>query len=681
MKFLLESPFKPAGDQPKAIAELVSGLQQEDKIYQSLLGVTGSGKTFTIANVIQECQLPTLVLAHNKTLAAQLYSEFKALFPENAVEYFVSYYDYYQPEAYVPSTNTFIEKDSSINDEIDKFRHSATQSLLERKDVIIVSSVSCIYGLGSPEVYQEMKIDLKKGESIRRDDFLRSLVLMGFKRDDIDFHRGCFRVRGDRVDIFPSHQQEQAIRVEFFGHQIDALFMIDALSGKKMNSMDRFHLYPNSHYVVESSRKRSALKHISEDLRLRLNELKELGKMQEAERLESRTLFDMEMMEEVGYCQGIENYSRYLDGRKAGEAPPTLIDYFKKDWLLVVDESHVSIPQVGAMYRGDRSRKMNLVEHGFRMPSALDNRPLTFEEFESKHKNVIFVSATPSDYEMEKSEGQIVEQVIRPTGLVDPVIEIKPATTQVDDLLEQVNNVVAAKHRVLVTTLTKKMAENLTGYLSDNGIKVRYLHSDVDTLERVELLRDLRKGLFDVLVGINLLREGLDLPEVALVAILDADKEGFLRSRTALIQTVGRAARNLEGRVIFYADRITKSMKAAMDETDRRRKIQLAYNEKHGIVPKSTIRADQSSLNKELEEEIAQQAAPLVGEIPKGEDGKALGLKQILRKIKQCEKEMRDMAKQLEFERAAELRDQLLRYRRWELECRQNKGHFSKIES
>ena len=588
--FELSSPHKPAGDQPAAIEELEEGLSQK-KAKQTLLGVTGSGKTFTAANVIANLKLPTLVMAPNKTLAAQLFDEFRSLFSNNAVEYFVSYYDYYQPEAYVPSTDTFIDKDSTINDAIDRMRHSATQALFERDDVIIVSSVSCIYGLGSAEAYGEMSVRFGVGEEIDRDDFLRKLIKIQFERNDVDFHRGTFRVRGDTVDIFPAHQQEQAYRVEFFGDEIEAITVIDPLRGQEIRQAHKCTLFPTSHYVVSDAARDKAMESIRDELQVQLQSLNKAGKLVEAQRLEQRTLFDLEMMQEMGFCNGIENYSRHLTGRAPGQPPPTLIDYFPKEFLLIIDESHQTVPQIGGMYRGDRSRKETLVEFGFRLPSALDNRPLRFDEFRTLNDRVLFVSATPGDYELEQTAGVVVEQIIRPTGLIDPVPEIAPAKNQVDHLLEEIRGPIAKGQRVLVTTLTKRMAEDLTDYFADLGIRVRYLHSDIDTLDRIELLKALRLGEFDVLVGINLLREGLDLPEVALVAILDADKEGFLRSERSLIQTIGRAARNVEGRVLFTPTKRRRSIEAAVSETERRRKRQVQYNAEHNITPKTVSRS------------------------------------------------------------------------------------------
>lgn len=594
--FDLAVPFQPTGDQPQAIEKLVEGIKAGKKS-QVLLGVTGSGKTFTMANVIAQVQKPTLILSHNKTLAAQLFSEMREFFPNNAVEYFVSYYDYYQPEAYIASTDTYIEKDSQINDEIDKLRHSATRSLLERNDVIIVSSISCIYGLGSPEAYEGMLVYLEAGTEIKRQEMLLKLVEIQYKRNDVDFHRGTFRVRGDVVEIFPAYEEERAIRVEFFGDEIESITEIDPLRGTKLAKIPRITIYPASHYVTSSTIRKRAIETIRIELRERLQQLVELRKAVEAQRLEQRTMYDLEMIEEIGFCQGIENYSRHLTGRNSGDSPPTLMDYFPKDWLMIVDESHVTVPQIGGMYRGDRARKMSLVEHGFRLPSALDNRPLNFEEWEKNLNQTVYVSATPGEYELTKSGGEIIEQVIRPTGLLDPVVQVRPATTQVDDLLQEIRRIVAKNQRVLVTTLTKKLAEELSRYYTEQKVRVKYLHSDIETLERIEILRDLRLGKFDVLVGINLLREGLDLPEVSLVAILDADKEGFLRSERSLIQTIGRAARNSEGFVILYADKMTKSMNIAISETQRRRKIQEEFNEKNGITPQTIVKAVRDSIS------------------------------------------------------------------------------------
>ncbi len=652
--FKLSSNFEPKGDQPTAIAELIAGLDKGEK-HQVLLGITGSGKTFTMAHVIAKYGRPVLILAPNKTLAAQLYGEMKELFPENAVEYFVSYYDYYQPEAYVPSSDTFIDKDAIINDQIDRMRHSATRALLSRRDVIIVASVSCIYGIGSAESYHGLLIDLKVGEEFRRDNLLRMLVDIQYERNDIDFHRGTFRVRGDIVEVFPAYESETAVRIEFFGDTIEAIKEVDPIRGKVKGSLDRYGIFPGSHYVTPQEQMRRAISEIRECLRDRLDFFDKAGRFLEKQRLEQRTLYDIEMMEQMGFCNGIENYSRHLSNRKAGEPPPTLIDYFPKDFLLILDESHQTVPQIGAMYRGDRARKETLVEYGFRLPSALDNRPLQFEEFETHIQQCIHVSATPGDYEMEKAQGTFVEQVIRPTGLMDPVIEVRPVAGQVDDVLTEIRDRASKNERVLCTTLTKRMSEDLTDYYRELGVRIRYLHSDVDTLERIDILRDLRLGEFDVLVGINLLREGLDLPEVSLVAIFDADKEGFLRSPRSLIQTIGRAARNVNGRVIMYGDTITKAMKQAIDETDRRREIQRAYNVEHGIVPATIIRA-------------IMNINPAAGttdyvDIPKipragGKGGKRtdIDLGEQLRAIRA---EMFSAAESLDFERAARLRDEL----------------------
>jgi excinuclease ABC subunit B len=662
--FELVSEFEPRGSQPQAIAEIVAGLQANEPA-QVLLGITGSGKTFTIANVIAQVQRPTLILAHNKTLAAQLYGEFKALFPNNAVEYFVSYYDYYQPEAYVPSTDTYIEKDSNINEQIDRMRHAATYSLLSRRDVIIVASVSCIFGIGAAEAYYGMVAPIAVGEELDRDVFLRRLVAMQYERNDVDFHRGTFRVRGDVVEIFPAYEDDTAVRVEFFGDEVEAIREMDPLRGTSRGSMKRVTLFPASHYVTPASKLRKAIEGIRVELQERLVELRKDMKLVEAQRLEQRCMFDLEMLEEMGRCSGIENYSRHLSGRAPGEPPPTLLDYFAEDFVLVIDESHATLPQVRAMYRGDRARKQTLVEHGFRLPSALDNRPLKFREFEQRIKQSIYVSATPGDYELEQTSGVIVEQIIRPTGLLDPEIEIRPIAGQVDDLLDEIRARVEQDERVLVTTLTKRMAEDLTEYYADLGIRVRYLHSDIDTLERVEIIRDLRLGEFDVLVGINLLREGLDLPEVSLVAILDADKEGFLRAERSLIQTCGRAARNLNGRVIMYADRITDSMRKAIDETARRREIQGTYNREHGIVPRST-RAKISPLEQDKPAPGAKggrkgKGAPK-SELPVGLDraGDAdLLPSELSDRIRELEQQMRALAKELRYEEAAQLRDRL----------------------
>lgn len=649
--FKIHSKFKPTGDQPQAIEKLVEGFK-EGKKFQTLLGVTGSGKTFTMANIIVGLQKPTLVIAHNKTLAAQLYSEFKEIFPENAVEYFVSYYDYYQPEAYVPSTDTYIEKDSAINNEIDKLRHSATSALFERKDVLVVASVSCIYGLGDPEEYRSMSLSLRTGMERERDDVLKRLVELQYCRNEMEFDRGTFRVRGDVVEIFPVANSESAIRVEFFGDEIDRISEIDVVTGNVIGTREHVVIFPASHYVTSKEKMEIALRNIEKELEERLAELKREDKLLEAQRLEQRTRYDIEMLSEMGFCTGIENYSRHLELREPGTAPGTLLDFFPDDFLIIADESHVSVPQIRGMYEGDRSRKTTLVEYGFRLPSALDNRPLKFNEFESKINQMLFVSATPSKYEAEHSE-QTVEQVIRPTGLLDPEITVKPIQGQIDDLISEVNKTVKAGNKVLVTTLTKKMAERLTDYMRENGIRVRYLHSDIDTLERLEIIRDLRLDVFDVLVGINLLREGLDIPEVALVAILDADKEGFLRSETSLIQTIGRAARNSEGRVIMYADVITDSMDRAITETARRREIQMKYNEEHGITPQT--------IKKKVYDII--QATKTVDENPRkglNKDLESMNIKELQKEAVKTERDMRRAAAELQFERAAELRDKLM---------------------
>jgi excinuclease ABC subunit B len=651
-KFVLKTAYTPQGDQPQAIEELVAGLRRGDR-HQVLLGVTGSGKTFTMANVVMAVQRPTLVLAPNKTLAAQLYGEFRELFPDNAVEYFVSYYDYYQPEAYVPTTDTFIEKDSSINEEIDKLRHSATRSLLTRRDVLIVASVSCIYGLGSPEAYHGLLIRLQQGMELDRNQLLRRLIDIQYTRNDVDFHRGTFRVRGDTVEVFPAYEEERALRIEFFGDEIETISEIDPLRGKVLDRLQSTAIFPASHYVATKPTLDQAIHEIQEELRERIQLLRGENRLVEAQRIEQRTLFDIEMMEEMGFCQGIENYSRYLDRRQEGSPPATLFDYFPDDALLFIDESHVTVSQIGGMYRGDRSRKSTLVEYGFRLPSALDNRPLTFDEFSDKGIPTVYASATPGDYELTQAAGVVVEQIVRPTGLVDPPVEIRPAISQVDDLLHELRQVVAAKGRVLVTTLTKRMAEDLTGYLDDVGIRCRYLHSDIDTVERIRIIRDLRQGVFDVLVGINLLREGLDIPEVELVAILDADKEGFLRSTRSLIQTCGRAARNVDGRVIMYADKITRSMQACLDETERRRSTQLLYNAKHGITPE-TVRKSFRSILDLLSSEVTPEsmAAEALAEYGSQADLSA--------EIKRLRAEMLQAAADLEFEKAAELRDRVL---------------------
>ncbi|HEY2986516.1 MAG TPA: excinuclease ABC subunit UvrB [Candidatus Binatia bacterium] len=650
-RFELVSAFQPQGDQPQAIEELEQGILQ-GKRHQVLLGVTGSGKTFTMANVIARVNRPALVIAPNKTLAAQLYNEFKELFPQNAVRYFVSYYDYYQPEAYVPSTDTYIEKDASINDEIDKLRHSATKALLERRDTIIVASVSCIYGLGSPEAYFDLMVYLEEGMEIERDRVLRKLVDIHYQRSDYDFHRGTFRVRGDVVEVFPAYEDSSAVRVEFFGDRIEGLVEIDPIRGKAQRRVHKAAIYPASHYVTTNERMKLAVEGIRVELTERLAELRAQNKLLEAQRLEQRTLYDLELLDEMGFCPGIENYSRHLTGRNPGDPPPTLLSYFPDDFLLVIDESHVAVPQIGGMYRGDRSRKETLVEFGFRLPSALDNRPLNFDEFEAMAHQAVYVSATPAQYEIDKSGRIVVEQVIRPTGLIDPEVAVRPARNQVDDLLDEIRKRKEKNERVLVTTLTKRMAEDLTDYYQDLNVKVRYLHSDIETLERVEIIRDLRKGVFDVLVGINLLREGLDLPEVSLVAILDADKEGFLRSERSLIQTIGRAARNVNGSVILYADTVTDSMKRAIDETNRRRRRQTEYNKKHGITPQTVVRSLGTPLVEVYEADYV--TVPLVAE-----KGERYDAKQDARAIERLRKEMKQAAASLEFEKAAELRDRI----------------------
>ncbi|MDL0420399.1 excinuclease ABC subunit UvrB [Caldibacillus thermoamylovorans] len=650
-QFQLVSKYQPQGDQPQAIKELVAGLKNGKK-HQTLLGATGTGKTFTISNVIKEVNKPTLVIAHNKTLAGQLYSEFKEFFPNNAVEYFVSYYDYYQPEAYVPQTDTYIEKDASINDEIDKLRHSATSALFERRDVIIIASVSCIYGLGSPEEYKELVLSLRVGTEIERNELLRKLVDIQYTRNDIDFHRGTFRVRGDVVEIFPSSRDEHCIRVEFFGDEIDRIREVDALTGEIIGEREHVAIYPASHYVTREEKMQIAIKNIEQELQERLKELRDQGKLLEAQRLEQRTNYDLEMMREMGFCSGIENYSRHLTLREAGATPYTLLDYFPEDFLIVVDESHVTIPQIRGMYNGDQARKNVLVEHGFRLPSALDNRPLKFEEFEKHINQIIYVSATPGPYELEHCP-TVVEQIIRPTGLLDPIIEVRPIKGQIDDLIGEIQERIRKNERVLVTTLTKKMSEDLTDYLKEIGIKVQYLHSEVKTLERIEIIRDLRLGKYDVIVGINLLREGLDIPEVSLVAILDADKEGFLRSERSLIQTIGRAARNANGKVIMYADQITRSMDFAINETKRRRQIQEEYNRKHGITPKT--------IQKEIHDVIrATIAAEEQEEYSTTDKYGKLSKKEREKLIQKLEAEMKEAAKALDFERAAELRDLVL---------------------
>jgi len=651
--FELVSEYEPTGDQPEAIRQLVEGLN-EGAHAQTLLGITGSGKTFTIANVIQQVQRPTLLMAPNKTLAAQLFNEYRELFPHNAVEFFVSYYDYYQPEAYVPSSDTYIEKDSNINDAIDRMRHAATHSLLTRRDVIIVASVSCIYGIGTAEAYIGMKVGLERGQRIERDEILRALVAIQYERSHYDFDRGMFRVRGDTIEIFPAYESALAIRVELFGDEIEAIHEIDPLRGKILGELDKIAIFPASHYVLQPERRSAAIVAIRDEMKVRVEELRMGGRLLEAQRLEQRTTFDLEMMVTMGYCNGIENYARHLTGRQEGDPPPCLINYFPEDFLCVIDESHVTIPQIRGMYRGDRSRKQTLVEYGFRLPSALDNRPLNFEEFDALIPQYVFVSATPGDYELERSEGVVVEQVIRPTGLLDPIVELRPALEQVDDAIKELRATVLEGRRVLVTTLTKRMAEDLTEFLSDIGMKVRYLHSDIDTLERTAILRDLRLGVFDVLVGINLLREGLDLPEVGLVIILDADKEGFLRSRRSLIQTIGRASRNQHGRVILYADRQTDSIDAAMGETDRRRTIQESYNLAHGVVPTTIVKAIRN-----LEDHVPADPNEQV-QAHSGSDDAELLESEIPRRVGELREKMKLAAKALEFEVAAALRDRIV---------------------
>ncbi len=649
--FQLASDYRPQGDQPAAIAQLTRGLSAGERA-QVLLGVTGSGKTFTVANVIAAARRPTLIIAHNKTLAAQLYGELRGFFPDNAVEYFVSYYDYYQPEAYVPSTDTFIEKDSSINDEIDRMRHSATHSLMTRDDVIIVASVSCIYGLGTAEAYHDLVVRVAAGETYPRDELLRDLVNLQYERNDYDFHRGTFRVRGDTVEVFPPYEESRAFRLSYFGDVVEEIHEVDPLRGLVLAPIDRAGVFPSSHYVTSPEVRRLAIESIRDELRERLSELKGKGRLLEAQRLEQRTMFDLEQIEQMGFCPGVENYSRHLSRRRAGDPPPCLLDYFPKGWLLVIDESHQTVPQIGAMFRGDRSRKETLVEYGFRLPSALDNRPLRFEEFERLVGQAIYVSATPAEYELRRSHGVVVEQIVRPTGLIDPEVEVRPVLTQVDDLLGEIRARAAASERVLVTTLTKRMAEELTEHYEEIGVRVRYLHSDIGTLERAVILRDLRKGEFDVLVGINLLREGLDLPEVSLVAILDADKEGFLRSAVSLIQTIGRAARNAHGKVILYADKVTESMGRAMGETERRRRMQADYNRVHGITPRTIQKSIQEALSGPV-------AADYVDLSRVAEGGEPYQGQALAEAIAALHRQMLEAAEQLDFEEAAVLRDRI----------------------
>lgn len=666
--FQLVSEFKPSGDQPKAIKEMLENFDAGLK-HQTLLGVTGSGKTFSMAHTIAQLNQPALVLAPNKTLAAQLYAEFKELFPRNAVEYFVSYYDYYQPEAYIPTTDTYIEKDSAINEQIDRMRHSATRSLFDRRDVIIVSSVSCIYGLGSPEAYEGMMIQIVSNTDMKRDHLLRELIRIQYQRNNVDFSRGTVRVRGDNVEIFPPYEEQRAIRVEFFGDFIERLSWIDPLTGQVLEELDQIGIYPGSHHVTSEDNLKRAIRTIQDELRERLVELNTNMKFLEAQRLEQRTYYDIEMMEQMGFCQGIENYSRHMTGRGPGEPPPTLLEYFPKDFITFIDESHVTVPQIGGMYRGDRARKMTLVEHGFRLPSALDNRPLNFQEFETMMDKVVYVSATPGTYELQKSEGIIVEQIIRPTGLIDPVVEVRPVKHQVDDLLKEIRDRIAKKERVLITTLTKRSAEDLTEYYENLGIKVKYLHSEIQTVERTEILRDLRLGVFDVLVGINLLREGLDIPEVSLVGITDADKEGFLRSDRSLIQTIGRAARNLNGRVILYGDTITESMKKAINETDRRRRIQQEYNTQHGITPQSIRKKIRDGLGEVFDGTLS---SPLQGENKDAAiNGKfAHAPDKLQQEIKKLRDKMKKLSADLEFEEAAKVRDEIKRLQITELALR-----------
>ncbi|MFQ5700921.1 MAG: excinuclease ABC subunit UvrB [Acidobacteriota bacterium] len=655
--FRLASPFEPTGDQPRAIAELARGLR-EGVPHQVLLGVTGSGKTFTVAKILEEVNRPTLVMAHNKTLAAQLYQEFRGFFPEAAVEYFVSYYDYYQPEAYVPTTDTYIEKEATINDDIDRLRHSATRSMFERRDVVVVASVSCIFGLGSPEAYQGMLLMVQRGDRIAREDLLRRLVEIQYARRPHELQRGSFRVRGDVIEIWPAYD-DRAVRIELFGDEVEALSVIDPLRGVVLEPLARVPIYPSTHYVTPPEERRRALESIRAELQERLAEMEAKGKLLEAQRLSRRTLFDLEMLEEIGYCQGIENYSRHLTGRARGEAPPTLMDYLPRDALVIIDESHVTIPQLRGMYRGDRARKEVLVEHGFRLPSALDNRPLTFEEAQARIGQAIYVSATPGEYELQASGGVVVEQIIRPTGLMDPEVVIRPVASQVDDLLEEIRKRIASRERVLVTTLTKRMAENLTEYYREVGLKVEYLHSDIDTLERVRLIRDLRRGCFDVLIGVNLLREGLDLPEVSLVAILDADKEGFLRSTGSLIQTMGRAARHVRGCAMLFADRVTRSMRAAIEETSRRRRLQEEYNEARGITPRSIVKSIADPLTEMCDADYVESLAQ-ESDSPQNRDLERFGsVEQVEEEIRRLEERMEKAAARLDFEEAAAVRDRI----------------------
>ncbi len=659
----IESTLKPAGDQPKAIADLISHFSMKMN-HQTLLGVTGSGKTFTMAHTIEKLNQPALILAPNKTLAGQLYTEFKELFPNNAVEYFVSYYDYYQPEAYIPSTDTYIEKDSAINEQIDRMRHSATRSLFDRRDVIIVSSVSCIYGLGSPEAYENMMVLVKTNDKIKRDHLLRELVRIQYQRNNIDFHRGTIRVRGDIVEVFPPYEETKSIRIEFFGDFVEKISWVDPLTGRVLDELDQIGIYPGSHYATSEANQKAAIATIRDELRERLVQLNHEVRFLEAQRLEQRTLYDIEMIEQLGFCQGIENYSRHLTGRGPGEPPPTLLEYFPKEFVTFIDESHVTVPQIGGMYRGDRARKMSLVEHGFRLPSALDNRPLNFQEFETFMDKVVYVSATPGAYELQKSEGVIVEQIIRPTGLVDPVVEVRPVKHQVDDLLKEIRETVKAGERVLITTLTKRSAEDLSEYYETLGVKVKYLHSEIETLERTEIIRDLRLGVFDVLIGINLLREGLDLPEVSLVAITDADKEGFLRSERSLIQTIGRAARNINGRVILYGDTITKSMRKAIDETDRRRKIQQDHNIKNNITPISIKKKIRDGLGELFDGNVSVGIKDKKENLFEKYSGEPTKIEKDIQKLR---KKMQKASDSLEFEEAAKIRDEIKRLQILEL--------------